>query len=574
MAKISEETIKQIRESNDIVDVIGSYIELKPKGKNYFCVCPFHDDHSPSMSVSKEKQIFRCFVCETSGNVITFIEDYLKVSFIEALDILGKRAGINLNIKEEKKDSPYKELYDIYNIALSYYKNNLNSKEGETARKYLNERKLDKETIDYFDIGLSINGGLVGSLSKKYSAQKLKDIGLMSANGNDLFRNRIMFTLKDNEGNPVGFSARIYDKNSNEPKYINTPETVIFKKGSIFYNYHRAKDFIRKKHEIIISEGQMEIIRMHTIGIDNAVALMGTSFTKEHLNIIKNLKCKVVLNLDQDEAGKNATITIGEMLVKEGIVPEVIIFSGSKDADEYIIKNGQEAFMNAYKSRVNYFDFKLNYLKKGKDLKNDADISKYINESIDAINEIDDDILRELKIKSLSEEFNISIDLIKSRITNKNIKIQKEYKPIPKKIIYNKYDKSELRILYLMMVYPELIDKYENNLGYLNNENRKRLAGEIINYKNRNKTFDISDFICYTTNREDLNLVMNEVLTYNKSDEYTTEELEDYYLRVKEFRVKRQIDTLTEKMKNTLDQEEKMKLASRIANMKKEVLKW
>ncbi len=572
MAHVDENMIKTVREANDIVDVISSYIPLTQKGKNYFAICPFHDDHSPSMSISPDKQIFRCFTCGTSGNVISFVQEYLKVPFLEAVDILAKNAGIHLNLESEKKISSNQEYYDIYKIALSYYKNNLNSKDGEEARKYLEERHLNKETIEYFDIGLSLKQGLVNSLSKKHSLATLRQIGLSSSNNTDLFRNRIMFTIRDNDGNPVGFSARKYT-NTDEAKYINTMDTPIFKKSEILYNFYRAKDFIRKQHEIIISEGQMEIIRMHTIGINNAVALMGTSFTKDHLNIIKSLKCNVVLNLDQDDAGKRATIAIGDELYKNGINSTVIVFTGSKDTDEYIIDNGSEAFLQAYKNRINFIDFKLNYLKNNKDLNNSTDLSNYINESIKIINNIDDDILREIKIRELSDEFKISIDLIKSKITNSSIKIKEEKKPV-KKISYNKYDKSEIRILYLMMMHEDLINYYQTHLGYLNNDKRKKLANEIINYYNVKKTFDISDFICYTSAREDLNEVMNEVLSFDQSEEYTDLELEDYILRVKEFRVKKQIDTLTEKMKNTLDLEEKKRLGARIENMKREVLKW
>ncbi len=301
MAKIDEETIRKIKESNDIVEVIGYYLSLTPKGKNYFSVCPFHDDHSPSMSISPDKQIYRCFVCGANGNVITFVKDYLKVSFLEALDILSKRANLNLKLNiNEPDNSPYKESYDIYKLALSYYKNNLNTKSGEEARKYLEERNLTKETIDYFDIGLSLKSGLSSSLAKTYNKDKLIALGLAREDLSDLFTNRIMFTIRDNHGFPVAFSARTYQNLPGEPKYINSRETEIFKKGKVLYNFYRAKDYIRKEREVIINEGFMEVIRLHTIGIDNAVALMGTSFTTDHLEIIKNLKVKVVLNLDQD----------------------------------------------------------------------------------------------------------------------------------------------------------------------------------------------------------------------------------------------------------------------------------
>lgn len=574
MVKISDELIHKIKDSNDIVDTIGSYLPLTQKGKNFFAVCPFHDDHSPSMSISKEKQIFKCFVCGHTGNSISFVQDYLGISFVEALEVLAKNAHIDLKLdKKENVNSPYKDMYSLYNIALSYYKNNLNSKEGEEARKYLEKRKLDKDTINYFDIGLSLSGGLSEGLSKKYSENLLEEAGL-SNNGKDVFINRIMFTIKDNEGNPAGFSGRKYD-DSDVPKYVNSKETPIFKKGNILYNYYNAKNDIKKKKEIIISEGFMEVIRCHTIGIDNVVALMGTSFTKDHLTVIKKDKVDVVLNLDQDEAGKIATIQIGKLLMKEGISPTVIIFSKYKDADELIVYEGAEAFINAYEKRVNFIDFELDYLKKNKDLSDSVSLAEYIKESIEAINAVDDDILREIKVKELSDKYGIDSNLIKSKITNNNVAIKKEVKKVPvKKIKYDKYAVSEIRILYLMMNYPELIDYYENYLGYLNDVNRKKLADAIVFYKEEHKTFDYSDFICYTCVREDLNVTLKSVCSYPQSENYTKEELEDYIMRVKEYRVQKQEKVLKDKLKNTIDKNEQKKIAERLFNMKKEVLKW
>ncbi len=576
MAFINEDIIKRVRESNDIVDVIGSYLPLTPKGKNFFAVCPFHDDHSPSMSISREKQIFRCFVCGATGNVITFVKDYEKVSFVEAVALLAKNAGLNVKIdKHNPINEKYKEYYKIYNIALSYYKNNLNTKSGEKARDYLNQRKLTKDTIDYFDIGLSLSDGLSKSLSKQYDPKKLIDIGLSREDNKDLFTNRIMFTIKDNYGNPVGFSGRIYD-GSSDSKYINTKETVIFKKGTILYNFYRAKDEIRKKKEIIISEGQMEVIRLHTIGFDNAVALMGTSFTSEHLELIKNLRANVILNLDQDDAGKIATIKIGDMLMNVGINPTVIIYSKYKDADELIMNEGSTPFVNAYKNRVSFIDFKLDYLKKNKDLKNAEDLSDYIKNAINTINEIEDDILREVKIKWLSKEYDVSEDLIRSKVKKRELqpKPPLEIKSPPKKKKYYSYDISEIRLLYLMLNNPSLITYYENHLGYMNDEKRRELASSIVYYKEKNKTFDYADYICYNTQRPELNETLKEVMEYPQIDEYTMDEVDNYITNIKKQRVERQINTLKEKQKNTIDIEEKKKLASRIENMKKEVLKW
>lgn len=575
MAYISEETIKEVRQKNDIVDVIGEYLPLTQKGKNYFAVCPFHDDHSPSMSISKEKQIYRCFVCGASGNVISFVKDYEKVSFVEAVDILVKKAGLNIKIdKKEEKISPYKEEYDICNIAVSYYKNNLNTKSGEQARKYLSDRNLTKEIIDYFDIGLSLNGGLASSLVKAHNTEKIINTAICDENLKDLFNDRIMFPIKDNIGNPVAFSGRVYKPHA-EPKYINTKETNIFKKGKILYNFHNAKDQIRKKHEIIISEGFMEVIRLHTIGIDNAVALMGTSFTNDHLETIKKLNCEVVLNLDQDNAGITATLTIGKMLESVGINPTVIIFTGAKDADELICEKGEEVFIKAYNSRIPFIDFKLNALKQNKDLNSAEELASYIKDAINEINNIDDEILRDLKIKWLSKEYDINEDIIRSKIIKKEfIKPKEEKKEIPKRVKYDKYDISEIKILFLMLNHPELIKYYENHLGYLNNPDRRKFANEIINFKEKYKTFDYSDFLSYINSRAELETTLKEINMYNETEEYTNEELEDYITRVKEKRVKIQIEKLKQDMKNTLDIEEKKRIANRIDNMKKEVLKW
>ena len=278
---------------------------------------------------------------------------------------------------------------------------------------------------------------------------------------------------------------------------------------------------------------------------------------------------------DQDEAGKTATITIGKMLESVGINPTVIIFSKYKDADELIVNEGQNAFDEAYKNRVSFIDFNLNYLKKNKDLSKAEDISEYIKKAIETINNIEDEILRELKIKELSEEYKINEELIRSKITKKE-KI-KEIINIPKpkpKTKYNKYDISEIRLLYLMLNNEELIKYYENNLGYLNDEKRRDLANAIIFYKEKNKTFDYADFICYTNVHKELDETLKQVMEYPHIEDYTMEEIEDYIIRIKEQRVNKQIKILSDKMKNTIDIEEKKRLASRIENMKKEVLKW
>lgn len=575
MALIDSETVNKIRKSNDIVDVISSYIDLVPKGKNYFGVCPFHDDHSPSMSVSREKQIYRCFTCGASGNVLTFVMNYENIGFVDALKKLGDKVGIHLDIKSSQKDSKYSEFYDIYKLSTNFYKNNLNSPLGEEARKYLNSRKITEDMIKTFDIGLSLNDSLSKMLVKKYDSKKLIDIGLSHEyNGKiaDLFLNRIMFPIKDLFGNVVAYSGRKYD-NSDAPKYINTKETVIFKKGNILYNYFSALEEIRRKKEIIICEGFMEVIRLYSIGVKNVVALMGTSFTNDQLEVIKKLNVNVVLNLDNDDPGKLAAFQIGETLSKNGINPSVIVFDRYKDTDELIMNDGADAFHKAYNNRVNYIDYRLHYLKSNKNLNDSVELAKYINEAILSINEIDDDILKEIKAKELSSEFDISLETIKSKLTTKEVKPKEIAKP--KKIILNdKYRKSEIRIIYLMLNNKEVIRKYEKNLGFLPNDDMKKLANEIVYFKEINGGWDYADFITYVMNKPWLKESLDIVLNTEQSEEYSKEELEDYFTTIKKFEVEKQINKLTNKMKETLDIEEKIKIAKRIENIKKDVLEW
>ena len=575
MALIDSETVNKIRKSNDIVDVISSYIDLVPKGKNYFGVCPFHDDHSPSMSVSREKQIYRCFTCGASGNVLTFVMNYENIGFVDALKKLGDKVGIHLDIKSNQKSSKYSEFYDIYKLSTNFYKNNLNSPLGEKAREYLKSRKITEDMIKTFDIGLSLNDSLSKMLVKKYDSKKLIDIGLSHEfNGKivDLFLNRIMFPIKDLYGNVVAYSGRKFD-DSDAPKYINTKETIIFKKGNILYNYFSALEEIRRKKEIIICEGFMEVIRLYSIGIKNVVALMGTSFTNDQLEVIKKLNVNVVLNLDNDDPGKLAAFQIGETLSKNGINPSVIVFDRYKDTDELIMNDGAEAFLKAYNNRANFIDYKLHYLKSNKNLTDSVELAKYINEAILSINELDDDILKEIKAKELSSEFDISLETIKSKLTNKTLK-PKESVKTKKAISNDKYRKSEIRIIYLMLNNKEVIKKYEKNLGFLPNEDMKKLANEIVYFKQTNYGWDYADFITYVMNKPWLKESLDIVLNTEQTEEYSKEELEDYFTTIKKFEVEKQIKRLTQMMKETLDIEEKIKIAKRIENIKKDVLEW
>lgn len=577
MAFISKELIDEVKSKNDIVDIIGSYISLNDKNK---ALCPFHSDHSPSFSVHPDKQIYKCFSCGESGNVITFVEKFLGISFQEAVKLLADRAGIKLNINVPKKINKYDKYYEITDTVNKYFKNNIFSSNGQQALKYLNDRHIDKDIINEFNIGLSTNNKLHEILAKKYNLEDLLKIDIVREVDNkiyDTFQNRIMFPIIDEDNNVVGFSGRKYLVNDLDnkqlSKYVNSRETDIFIKSKIFYNINNALPNIKKSKEIIITEGFMDTIRMVSIGYNNTVALMGTAFTKEHLDKIIKYKCRVVLNLDQDNAGVLGTISIGDELIKNNIDVSVIVFDDYKDSDEYIINKGKEAFDYAYKNRISYIDFKFKYLKSNKNMKDSTDISKYINEAIKSLNDIDDDILKELKINELSHEFGIDESVIKNKIKLSGKKEAKKEEKITKKR-YDKYDISEIRILYLMLNYDDVILYFENSLGYLIHDNMMALAYKIVEFRNDYGYFNYSDFIDYIADNELVNETIKEIMRYHNDEEYTESELEDYFDTIKEYSVKKRINELKREMNETLDVNKKIELANKINKINKEVLQW
>lgn len=579
MAFIDKSIIDEIKSKNDIVDVIGSYISLNDKNK---ALCPFHDDHSPSFSVQKDKQIYKCFSCGESGNVITFVQKYNGITFTEALKMLADRAGIPLNVSTTRKiNTKYEKLYEINDTVNKYFKANLLSNEGIKAIKYLEDRKISKDIINEFNIGLSTSNKLSNILSKKYSYDELVKLDICKdINGRyyDTFQDRIIFPIIDENNNVIAFSGRKYtneDLNNNTlPKYSNTKETDIFKKSEVFYNINNAINEIKKKREIVITEGFMDTIRMSSIGYKNVVAIMGTAFTEKHLEKIKKWKCKVILNLDQDDAGVKGTIEAGETLLKNNIDTEVIVFDDYKDSDEFIKNKGSDSFKIAYDNRVSFIDFKLKYLKRKRNMKDAVEKAKYIKEAVLALNDLDSQILIDLKIKDIAEEFGISESDIRNEIKlNKKMAIKNVEEP--KKVTrYDKYDKSELRILYLMLNYEDVILYFENTLGYLIQDDRALLAYKIIEFRNDYGYYNYSDFVDYISDNEKLMNVLKEVMKYHNNEDYTMEELDDYINTIKMYSIKKRIDTLKIEMSETFDVNKKIEIAKKIENINKEVLKW
>ena len=571
--------LEEIRAKADIVSIIGSYIPLTQKGRNYFAVCPFHDDHKPSMSISVDKQIYKCFSCGASGNVFTFVSEYENVPFMEAVRIVASKCGIDLgdSLYKSEEVNKFKEEYEIMNLAELFYQNNLRTDFGEVALKYLEERGINDEAIKEFGIGLSLdnNDSLKNLLlKKKYDVKKLVDVGLLndvSGNIYDMFTRRITFPLWDKNGNIVGFSARVYRGEKDVSKYMNSRESIIFKKGETLYNYHNARNEIKRSKQVILVEGFMDVIRLYVNGIKNVVALQGTAMTKDQVNMLKKLRCQVILCFDNDNAGLIATLNNGEELEKNNVPISVIRLSGAKDPDEYILKNGKEAFINNVEKPMSYFDFKISYLKQDKDLNKALDLSEYINSVVSALAKEDDAILREVTLTKLSKEYGVSLNVLKEKLDSyKPVTLRKEEKEVPKvKVVKDGYIKAVEKVLYFMMNGYQYIKMYQEKLGFFEDALYREIANEIIYYFEQNKKITVADFITYVYSKENIKDKVMEITSESINEEVSLEAMDEYIKAILKVMNQNEIKRLKQEMKKELDADKKMKLAYRIQELKK-----
>lgn len=571
MANISYEEILSIQRKANIVDIIRDYVPLTQRGKNYFGICPFHDDHNPSMSVSPEKGVYKCFVCGNAGNVFNFVMEYEKVSFYEAVKIVADKIGISIDISTSKKENTKKSpLYDIYNIAYKFYQNNLNTVYGKDAKKYLLNRKIDEDVIKNFNIGLSLSDSeLCNALkSKGFKDDDIVSSGVAVQNGNniyDIYKNRIMFPLYDLEGNVVGFSGRIYNQKS-ESKYINTKETEIFKKGELLYNYHIAKKEARKEKNIIVVEGFMDVIRLSTIGIVNVVATMGTAVTKHQLNLIQKLAPNITLMFDGDKAGEKATNAFIELANGNDSNIKVVRLEDNLDPDEYILTKGKDKMIYNLSHAQRVYDYKLSSYKENIDFNDSKEVSNYINVMIKEFEKIDDDIVREIEIKKLSESTNVSYDLIKSKLKEKEKNLIITHKP--KNIKINKYEKASKYILYRMINDNNMILYYFNNLSYLPNDTERKLASEIVLFYKKFNSFNLSDFIIYLEDKKELINLVVDISDLKYTEDELNDNIDNYFDVIKESLYNNQIKKLTSELKNESNSVKKIEIAQRIVDLK------
>ena len=422
MVRYSDEIIEEVRQNNDIVDIISQYVHLTRKGRNYFGLCPFHNEKSPSFSVSPDRQIFHCFGCGVGGNVYTFLMKIEGITFREALEQLAERANIQLPTLENSADTAREELkakvYKVNEFTAEFYHQNLYKPVAKIAQEYVKKRRMNNETLEAYKIGYS---GKFDELYKALKAQgfgekEILESGLVNKNDNgtyiDRYRNRLMFPICDARGKVIAFGGRVLD--DSKPKYINSPENVVYSKGRHLFGLNVAKKDSAKK--ILIVEGYMDVISLHQRGITNVVGALGTALTEQQGWLLRRTTEQVILGFDADGAGQTAIARSMEILQKMGCDMRVLQIEGAKDPDEFIVKFGEGRFKLAIDNAISLVEFKVKNLKKDFNLENTGDKIRFLNEIAKILSKVENTMEREIYIEKIAKGYNISKEAIYAEV--------------------------------------------------------------------------------------------------------------------------------------------------------------
>lgn len=495
----------QIRANADIVKVISSYIPLKRSGKNFVGVCPFHDDTSPSMFVSPDKQIYKCFSCGASGNVFTFVQNYENIEFKQAVkkvaDLTGQKVeGLASEVFNKYVDPEKEVLYKIFEDLTKYYMYLLKSTDGKEALDYLRNRGIDDTIIEEFQIGFSpvdSRASIKFLQNKGYKNDDIIKAGIGAfKNGEvyDMYSGRITFPLCDSYGRVIAYSARKISKDPNEAKYRNTNETILFHKSDVLYHYHKADKTARKDGFVYVLEGFMDVIALYRIGIKSAVAIMGTALTQEHIKLLKKLNCEIRMSLDGDLPGQMATYKnlqlFGDLYSKVKVVNKNL---DSKDADEILSKQGSEALYNSLQDLSSPLDFIIKYLQGNFNLNNYDDKQNFVKTIKDVFNSFKlDELSFDYYSKQISNLTGFSLNLVqdilrrKANVVNQPITRKRQENAIKNyEIKLNKYEKIEKIYLQYMLKDNKYINVFNEDIGFMQNQAYRRILAIINDYYRR-----------------------------------------------------------------------------------------
>ena len=440
MVHYSDELIENIKNSNDIVDIISQYVILKRSGRNFFGVCPFHKEKTPSFFVFPDKKIFHCFGCGAGGNVIHFISKIENVGFKESMQILAERANIKLPTTDGSEDSKKLELkekvYEINKIAAEYYHEELYKSSAKAAQEYVKKRKLDNNALKTYTIGYAPNNSNLYNLLKEkgFKEEEILASELVNKKGNtfvERFKNRLIFPIQDVRNRYIAFGGRVLDNSL--PKYINSPENIVYSKARNLYGLNVAKN--SKLEKLVIVEGYMDVVSLHQRGIENVVASCGTALTEAQGRLLRKYAQKIIISYDSDSAGQAATLRGLEILNNMGCDIRILQMEGAKDPDEYVIKYGNGKFNNLIDNAISLIEFKVKVLKKDLDLNNVNDKIKFLNEIAKLVSVVDNRMEQEVYIDKISREYDISKEAIYAEISKLNYSRNTGKKTLESKIV-------------------------------------------------------------------------------------------------------------------------------------------
>lgn len=569
---IADEIIDSIKRNFDIVDFIGRYVPLKKSGRNFLGLCPFHSEKTPSFSVSPEKQIYHCFGCGAGGDLIRFLMDIDSLTFQEAVIYLANDAGVNVpQFKEHYSNDPKDQLkskmlqaYDLTSKLYHYLL--LETEHGQSAMNYLLKRGFTRELIETFNIGYSPPSWdtLKNFLLKRgFTQEILEQAGLIIKKDDgrtyDRFRNRVMFPISDKQGKVIAFGGRVLDDSL--PKYMNSPETLIFSKSKIIYNLDLAAKEIRKKRQAILFEGYVDTISVWKAGIQNGIATLGTSLTDDQAKILKRYADEVLISYDSDQAGQQATYRAIDVLQKIGFQLKVVQIPQGLDPDDYISKFGSESFkQDILSSTITGTAFKLQFTRKDYNLKDHTELMKYLTNAIEVISDLHHAIEREHYLKSLSEEFQISYNSLKNDLNQ--IYLEKRKKKVKSrdnltvkwnnninngnhvgrlKTLYPAYYNAEKNLIYLMMKDREIAKKVQQDIGSeFHVEDFAVLAAYLYSFYGNGNNSDLNRFISSIEDQHYMKLA-TQLAMLEINEDVSEHELNDYIMQVKKYNLNLEI---------------------------------
>ena len=572
MSWISEDDIKAIRQQADIVDVMSRYITLEKKGKDYKAICPFHDDHDPSLSISTDKQIFKCFVCGTGGNVFTFVQKIENISFLEAVCKVAELIHYPLHMDTSQFQPKVDENQPLYDYVQSYIRfltYELQSENGESVKRYLSQRKINEDIIKRFEIGYAPESSRSVKYlkAKGFNEQILTDTGLIRTHDLDtyaVFDNRLMIPIHDENGNPVGFTARRLNEDKDVAKYINTSETKIYHKGHLIFNYHRAKEFAKKNKRCILVEGAMDVIAFEKADIHESIACLGTACTKEQITLLKRLNVPLVVCYDGDRAGKAATYKFGKLAVDYGLNFSIVKNTTGKDPDEIFNELGKDELYLSVHKTVSFVEFLFDYLPNQYDLDNYEDKKKFTSEMQSFIERTCTDFekadyysrIRDLTGFDLSHQ-SANIPAPKKESRN-NAAVVRNIEPLK-----NGRTLAEHGALWMILNSKLAADQFKDQIGFFQDPVCEELSLYCYDMYRNMDHIDFDVLMSYIEKEDVRNLLVSLMENPFHVDGYNEDFFNDSLMKIKECTLQAQIDNLNDQIKNVQDPMLKISLASK-----------